>query len=278
MRFDFTYHTNITSDDIKRIEDLVNAKIRENIPVTIEYTAFKEAIDRGVLAFFGEKYNPEKVRIVTIPGFSQELCGGTHVQRTGDIGTFKITEVSSIAAGHRRIVALTGPKAIELFQDTFTVIKNITLTFQVKRENIVEHFEKQMSDMKELQKQIEHIKKEAWRTNITAWLSQIETINGIPFLFLTLANENHESLKEIAQLLQEKKPGFYFLVSPTGTSTLIVATIAQNISTQVDLKKLTAILKEKHHFKGGGSAFTLQGTSTTIDPRLQDTVVTWLKS
>ena len=143
LRFDFSYHQNLSPEDIKRVEDLVNTKIRENIPVTIEYTAFKEAIDRGALAFFGEKYTPEQVRIVNIPEFSMELCGGTHVARTGDIGTFKITDISSISAGHRRIIALTGPKAIDLFQETFGITKKLSNQFNINRDQLISLEEKQ---------------------------------------------------------------------------------------------------------------------------------------
>lgn len=123
LRFDFTYHENLSPADVKKVEDIVNDKIRQNIPLNIEYLTLPEALKKGALAFFGDKYNPEKVRMVEIPQFSVELCGGTHVRATGDIGTFKITEVTALSAGQRRIVAVTGPRAIDLFQETFAILK-----------------------------------------------------------------------------------------------------------------------------------------------------------
>src|SRR5205807_408485 len=112
-------------------EEIVNQKIMENIKVNIYQTTYKEAINKGIIAIFGEKYNPENVRAIQINEFSKELCGGTHVERTGDIGSFKITEVSALSAGNRRIVALTGPKAIELFQNCFMTLKNLSQEFKV---------------------------------------------------------------------------------------------------------------------------------------------------
>src|SRR5690606_12383666 len=137
LRFDFTYHKQLSSDDIKRVEDLINEKIRANMPVNTHYCTLKEAQAQGALAFFGEKYKPDNVRVVNIADFSTELCGGTHVNATGDIGTFKITESVALSAGHRRIFAVTGPKAIDLFQETFNVVKIIGQDFKVKREEVL---------------------------------------------------------------------------------------------------------------------------------------------
>ncbi len=278
LRFDFTYHAQLNPEDIKRIEDLVNAKIRENIPVTIEHTPFKEAVERGVLAFFGEKYNPEKVRIVAIADFSKELCGGTHVARTGDIGAFKITEVSSIAAGHRRIIALTGPKAIELFQDTFNTVKNISSHFNIKREQIIETIEKQTLELKELQKQVKLLKHHAWQSKVQEWLSQTKKVHDIPFVFVTVKNSGHDELKDMAHLLQEKQPGLYMLVSTIDDRSLFLVSIADQLSDKVNLQKFASFLKDKHSMRGGGSKNTLQGGGGKFDPRLQDAIVDWLKN
>ncbi len=277
LRFDFTYHANLSPEDIKRVEDLVNAKIRENIPVEIEYTPFKEAIDRGVLAFFGEKYNPENVRIVSISDFSMELCGGTHVKHTGDIGTFKITDVSSISAGHRRIIALTGPKAIELFQETFTITKNLSLHFNIKREQIVEYIEKQTNELKELQKQVKLLKQHAWHAKLQEWLHETKKINGIPFLFVAVKNTGHDELKDIVHLLQEKQPGLYMLVSAIDDRSLFLVSIADQLSDKVNLQKFASFLKDTHGLRGGGSKNTLQGGGGKFDPQLKEAVLDWLK-
>ncbi len=111
LRFDFTYHENLTPEQVRTVENIVNQKIMEDIHTKIATTSYKNAVDNGVIAFFGEKYNPESVRVVEVPGFSKELCGGTHVESTGQIGVFKIVQVSALSAGNRRIVSrLQAPK------------------------------------------------------------------------------------------------------------------------------------------------------------------------
>lgn len=276
LRFDFTYHENLSAEDIKRVEDLVNAKIRENIPVSIEYTSFKEAIDRGVLAFFGEKYNPEDVRVVNIPAFSMELCGGTHVNRTGDIGTFKITDVSSISAGHRRIVAVTGPKAIELFQDTFSTSKQLSLHFNVRREDILEAVEKQSKELKELAKQIKQLKHAQLKSLVPEWLADAQTIQAIPTGVFALPDAGNDELRELVNLMQSKKPGFYLLLSELPDRTLFMASLHPSFSSAVDLKKFGAYLKDEHGMRGGGAKGTLQGAGGKFDAKLKDAIKNFL--
>ena len=277
LRFDFTYHENLSPADIKKVEDIVNAKIRENIPVNIEYTSFKEAIDRGVLAFFGEKYNPENVRVVNIPEFSMELCGGTHVPRTGDIGTFKITDVSSIAAGHRRIVAVTGPKALDLFQDAFTESKKLSLQFNVKRDQVVEMVEKQSRELKDLQKQMKQLKEKVWDAQLPLWKKETAEVNGVPFLFVSLPDAGQDELRSVANMLQSQKPGFYMLVSSADNRTLFLASLNDTFSDAINLKNFGAWLKDEHGLRGGGSRGTLQGAGGKSDPKLKDAITGWLK-
>ena len=110
------------------------------------------------LHFFGEKYKPENVRVVQVDDFSVELCGGTHVHATGDIGTFKITESTALSAGHRRIVAVTGPGAIELFQETFSIVKTLSQEYKVKREEVLDVVSKQKEQLKLAQQEIKQLK------------------------------------------------------------------------------------------------------------------------
>ena len=277
LRFDFTYHKNLTAAEIKQVEDLVNAKIRENIPVSIEYMEFKKAIDKGVLAFFGEKYNPENVRVVNVPEFSMELCGGTHVHRTGDIGTFKITDCSSISAGHKRIVALTGPRALELFQETFATTKNLSQHFNIKREDVEMFVDKQTQELKNVQKQIKQLKQQVWQAQAEHWLNQVETHNGVPFLFLSIANAAHDEMRAITQLLQEKKPGLYLLVSPVENRTAFLTSLHPTLDDTVNLKNFGSWLKDELGLRGGGSKGTLQGAGGKFDSKWKEAIIEWLK-
>ena len=277
LRFDFSYHQNLTPEDIKRVEDLVNAKIRENMPVKIEQASFKEAIDRGVLAFFGEKYNPEQVRIVNIPEFSMELCGGTHVPRTGDIGAFKITDISSISAGHRRIIALTGPKAIDLFQEMFNATKKLSNQFNIRRNELVEQVEKQTEELKNSQKQIKQLRQQMVLANLPRWKEETTNVNGIPFLFLSFTDTAQDELRDIALRLQQQQPGFYFLISETDSRSTFLVSNTDQFSDRLNLKDFGSWLKDEHGLRGGGPKNILQGGGGKIDAKLSEVVVGWLK-
>lgn len=277
LRFDFTYHTNVHNEDIKRVEQLVNEKIRENIAVNIEYLPLPQAIKRGALAFFGEKYNPEHVRMVEIPGFSVELCGGTHVPRTGDIGCFKITEVSALSAGHRRITAITGPRALELYQECFDITKALSTEFKVKREDIVTTVDKQREQIKALQHTIKLLKKDFWKTQLPTWLEEVETINQIPFGFIALENYSTEELKGIAQEMLDKKPGFYFLISTDDQRCNFYVGTAAHFANSINLKKFGTWLQETHQLRGGGKDTSLQGGGVKFDAKLAASIKEWLQ-
>jgi len=277
LRFDFTYHANLSDEDVKKVEDLVNEKIREDIPVEIHYTTYRDAIKRGVLAFFGEKYNPENVRIVDVPGFSQELCGGTHVGSTGMIGTFKITDVTALAAGHRRIFAVTGPKAIELFQNTFNTVKKLSQEFKVKREDVLESALSLKEQNRQLQLQLKKAKQDAWKGTVATWLQETTTINNAPFLFVQLENFTNEELKDIATTLNDKQPGFYFLVSVTDGRTQFLSMASPDIAKRLNMKNFGSWLKDNLGLRGGGAKNIIQGGGGNFDAKWKEQIAQWLQ-
>jgi alanyl-tRNA synthetase len=273
LRFDFSYPENLTHEQITEVENIVNQKIRENITVNIEYMPLKDAQARGALAFFGEKYKPEKVRLVEIPAFSTELCGGTHVHATGDIGTFKIIEVTALAAGHRRIFALTGTAAINLFQEVFDTVKTLSQEFKVKREEVVNAIEKQKDLIKNLNTEIRTLKKQLLSTQIPGWIQSITTIGNIPYLFLSLKETGIEDLRDIATQLSNKHPGLYFVTSSTDNRPIFVCAIS---GIQLNMKNFSSWLKEKHNLRGGGSKNILQGGGAQIEANLNDSIKEWV--
>ncbi|MCX5922379.1 MAG: alanine--tRNA ligase [Candidatus Dependentiae bacterium] len=276
LRFDFSYHDNLSAEDIHNVEELVNKKIRENILLNVQYMTLKEAQARGALAFFGDKYKPENVRMVEIPNFSTELCGGTHVHATGDIGTFKITEVTSPAAGQRRIFAVTGHKAIELFQETFDITKKLCQEFKIKREEIVDTVEKQASFIKTLQSEIKQFKKQAWKSQLPIWLEAVTKIGNIPYLFLTLKDFAAEDLRDVASHLGNKKPGFYFLISTIDDRITFLCTLSSEFASMVNLKDFATWLKDNHQLRGGGNTNSLQGGGVKFDSNLETAISEWL--
>lgn len=277
LRFDFTYHENLSVEQIAHVENIVNQKIMDNIPVAVEYTSMKKALERGALAFFGDKYNPENVRMIDIDGFSVELCGGTHVRSTGDIGVFKITEVTALAAGHRRIVAVTGPKALELFQETFASIKHLSQEFKVKREEVVPTIEKQKDTIKVLSAQIKDMRKNLWKSQLADWIAHAQVINSVPYLFVHTKDYALEDLREISAMITQKSPGLHIIINEAGTTTNIVASISPTYKHALDLKKLGSWFKDEHKILGGGSPILIQGAGGKFDPSLEKSIFEWLK-
>lgn len=276
LRFDFTYHENLSAADLQKVEDLVNEKIRQNIPLKVEFMPLPEAVKRGALAFFGDKYNPEKVRLVDVPGFSQELCGGTHVSATGDIGVFKITDMSALSAGHRRITAITGPRALELFQETFAIVKSLSQDFKVQKEQVLDAVVKEKENFKNAQSHLKQLKKQLYALQIPAWLEQAQIINGTYFVYQSVTDATNEELKEIAQQLSHKKSGFYFLTSSSENKTIFVAQLSATIK-NIDIKKLAHHLQEKYGIRGGGSSTFLQGGTNQLPQTLQGDLKEWLE-
>lgn len=278
LRFDFTSGTSLTNEQLNKVEQLVNKKIQDNETVCIEYMTFDKAKQSGALAFFEEKYIPEKVRVVTVPGFSSELCCGTHVKATGDIGAFKITELRSISAGNRRIVAVTGSGAVTLFQNLFDMAKELALECKVASDKIVETVCGYKHEIKELATQLKHAKKELMTSTIPQLLNKVEVIHDIPFLHVFMDNCNNDDLKELAVKLDQKRPGLYFMTSMMDGRALFVAYLSPTLSNKIDLKKLVSWLKERHGMSGGGSQTLIQGGSAKIDPDLEKSIKEWVKT
>jgi alanyl-tRNA synthetase len=277
LRFDFTYHENLSPEDITRVENVVNAKIMEDIPVNVVNTTMKDALDQGALAFFGDKYNPEKVRMIKVDDFSVELCGGTHVPSTGVIGAFKIVDVTALSAGHRRIFAVTGPKAIELFQESFAAIKALSQEFKVKREEVVSVIAKQHEQLKTLQHEIRKLKKESWRTKLAEWQSNASMIGSLPFLFLHLHDMEHDDMKEIISSLSSSKPGLYFVASETDGKISFLASLSPAYKNAINLKNFGTWLKDEHGLRGGGSPVMIQGGGEKFDANLESAIRGWIE-
>ncbi|MGE0009685.1 MAG: alanine--tRNA ligase [Candidatus Babeliales bacterium] len=276
LRFDFTYHRAITQDEIKRIEEVVNEKIRENIPVIIEYTTLSNALKKGALAFFGDKYNPEDVRLVNVADYSNELCGGTHVNRTGDIGMFKITEETALSAGHRRIFAVTGPRALELFQNTYASIKELSQEFKVQLPEVIGAVEKQHEQLKHMQAQIKQLKKQLWHYQVPAWQAATEVVNKVPYLYIHVADVASDELRDIISSLQQKTPGFYVAVSGVDNSSNFIASVAPAFVNRIDMKSFGAWLNDTAKLRGGGKADMLQGGGPKVGKELGGQIKEWL--
>lgn len=278
LRFDFTYHEQLSLQEICKIEYMVNEKIWENIPVDITTTTYQKAIDRGVIAIFGEKYNPEEVRIIDIPGFSAELCGGTHVSATGDIGCFKITEVISLSAGQKRIVALTGPAALTLFQEDFALVKHLGQDFKVQRTQILDAFNKQKESIKFLQDALKRERKKTMHLQIPQWLSSVQKVGAIEYSLIVLDDSDLEYMRALAQELERQRPGLYVIISYHNQQTVFLAHLSLLHPQTVKLKDLSIYLKQHFNIHSGGKEFMIQGGGPYVDHnQLQKSIAEWLR-
>ncbi|MBM17539.1 MAG: alanine--tRNA ligase [Epsilonproteobacteria bacterium] len=278
LRFDYTYHQPLTNEEIKQVEDLVNQKIWQNIPVEVRNTTYKQAVQDGVIAFFGDKYNPDDVRAIIIGDYSKELCGGTHVSATGDIGIFKIVEEVALAAGQRRIVAYTGGKALQEYQQDFSIVKQLGQDLKIKSDQIIDVVAQLQDQIRDLHKHIKNLKKEQWKQQLPTWLDKVTKVNGISYLALELDGYSVQDFREIAHSLQQKKPGFYFFIQNEGKKSTFLATVDKSVSTQVDMKKFKIDLQEKCSLRGGGNATTLQGGGPNVDSNCITFIKNWLQT
>lgn len=276
LRFDFTYHESLTPEQLKQVEDLVNQKIMENIPVNTEFMSLKEATNRGALAFFGDKYKPEKVRLVQVDEFSKELCGGTHVYATGDIGVFKITESSTPAAGMRRIVAVTGFGALHTFQECFTTTKQLSTEFKVKPEAVVSAVQKQKDTIKELENSIKTLKQRFVQASVPNWLNQAHTVKNIPFVYINVADFDGADLQMLATHLN-KHNGFYVIVSPQKNGQFsFVSTITGTYAQQLSLADFAQWLKTNHNIRGGLQKNSIQGGGAQLPANFEKDIIAWM--
>ncbi|TJZ61454.1 alanine--tRNA ligase [Sphingobacterium olei] len=202
LRFDISHFSKMTAEEIKQVEDIVNAKVRENIALKEErQVPFQQAIDSGVTALFGEKYG-DYVRVITFDdNFSKELCGGTHVKATGQIGFFKIVSESAVAAGVRRIEAITGTKAAALIREHFELFQNVKELLNNPKDFVLA-IGKIMEENSALRKEIENTIREKSFSLKKDLEAKLENINGINFLSTIVDLPNAEAMKTLAYALK----------------------------------------------------------------------------
>ena len=224
LRFDMTHFEKTTSNELEQVENIVNTAIRENYVVDCSIQSFDDAKKSGAQALFGEKYGDD-VRVISVGEFSKELCGGTHVNQTGDIGLFTITEESSLAAGVRRITALTGDKALRIMQEQTTILTKLQQTLKVKPTEMVERVTQLFKQRKELEKKL-HQKKQG-DVDITGLINQGESFGNTILVVEKILADSMDELKSIGDLffnqlqcgigvlgmIGEKKPAIVVVVS-----------------------------------------------------------------
>lgn len=280
FRFDFSHQQGLTQAQIQAVEDLVNQKIQEDIQTKIFHTTLEEAKNAGAMAFFGEKYNPEKVRVVQIPGFSAELCGGVHVPSTGIIGCFKITSETALSTGVRRITGVTGHEAIKLFQQSFITVKKLSEDFKTKFEETYDAVNKLQERYLEAQSQIKQMRKQLMKSRITEWQNKITVVGKVPFVYLEIEDLPNQEMKSICTDFEKYKPGVYVILNKTGNSEnfALIAYQSKKSEHKVSLKTLSELLKNKFNIRSGGNEEFIQGGGQGNLQNLEEAIINFIKS
>jgi alanyl-tRNA synthetase len=218
-----------------------------------------QAIATGAMALFGEKYG-EQVRVVSVPGFSRELCGGTHVHRTGDIGLCKIVYEGSISAGVRRIEAITGEAALRQYQESTSALRRIADIVRASEPELIDHVERLIVQERAFQRQVEQLKNKLAQSAAGSLESQARAVNGSTVLAARLDGMDRQQMRSLADSLRNKwKSAVVVLASAEESGVAIVAAVTKDLTSKVQAGKLAGTLAQAVGGKGGGRPDMAEG-------------------
>jgi alanyl-tRNA synthetase len=260
LRFDFSHFAHVDAEELPDIEQQVNDEIRLNTQIETNVTSLEDALASGALAFFGDKYPESNVRVVTIPDpraargfYSKELCGGTHVQRIGDIGVLKIVSEESVAAGVRRIEAVTGIAALEHYQRQALVLIRLVQQLNVGEDAILAQVEKLTQTAKTLEKELESQKRKDALGQVDELFSRVQTVKGVKLIAAEVQNVDREGLRQLVDTLRQKLgSGVVALGMPEDGKVALIAGVTKDLTAKVHAGKLMQALAPMVGGKGGG--------------------------
>jgi len=260
LRFDFSHFAHVDAEELRDIEQQVNDEIRLNTQIETNVTSLEEALASGALAFFGDKYPEHNVRVVTIPDpraargfYSKELCGGTHVQRVGDIGVLKIVSEESVAAGVRRIEAVTGIGALEHFQRQAIALTRLSAQLNVGEDGLLAQVEKLSQTAKHLEKELEAQKLKGALSQIDELIGRVQLVKGVKVIAAEVQNVDREGLRLLVDTLRQKLgSGVVALGMPEDGKVALIAGVTKDLTAKVHAGKLMQALAPMVGGKGGG--------------------------
>lgn len=280
LRFDFSHFEPVTKQQIQQIEELVNVKIRENLLLQTEIMTPEEAMDKGAMALFGEKYGSE-VRVLTMGDFSMELCGGTHVKRTGDIGCFKITSEYGTASGIRRIEAVTGPYALDYIKAIEVKLQHIADLLSTSTVDIESKVESLQKTLKIYEKDLDKLKTQFASHATQNLLKEARLINKIKIIAGVLENVDPKILRDTIDRLKSKTFKAVIVVATIKDQKIhLAAGVTTNLTEKVNAGELMQYLSEQVNGKGGGRAELAQGGGTDVKalPEALNSIFQWVKN
>ncbi|MDE0482458.1 MAG: alanine--tRNA ligase [Candidatus Poribacteria bacterium] len=261
LRFDFNHYEAVSSDQLREIETFVNEKIRENDILEIGEMSLDKAKERGALAFFGDKYG-DVVRVVQAGKYSVELCGGTHVDATGELGYVKLMSESSIAAGVRRVEALSGSAAVTTIQDDEALLSDISNLLKTPKTGLSERIEQLLLEQRELEQQIQQLKSQNALSNIDTLVNGATLIEGVKIVASRIDKTDRDSLRQMVDALKSKlESGVVALASVTGDDAAFIVGVTSDLVKDQGLHagKLIQAITEIADGRGGGRPELAQG-------------------
>ena len=270
LRFDFSHFGNVDAPELRDIEEQVNDEIRHNSEIETDITSLDNALASGALAFFGDKYPDANVRVVTIPDeraprgfYSKELCGGTHVARVGDIGVLKVVSEGSVAAGVRRIEAVTGIGALEHFQKQAELLGLVARQLNVAEDSVLATVEKLAQTVKTLEKELEAQKRKGALGQLDELAAGAQTIKGVKVVAAEVASVDREAMRQLVDSLRQKLgSAVVALGMPENGRVTLIAGVSKDLTAKVHAGKLIQALATKLGGKGGGRPDLAEGGGT----------------
>jgi alanyl-tRNA synthetase len=252
LRFDFTHFAQPGREELVRVEQMVNEKIREDLPVVTKVTSLEEGIREGAMAIFEEKYG-ERVRMVTIGDFSKELCGGVHVASTGHLGLFKIVSETSIAAGMRRIEALTGEEAVAYVEESEALLEDLQRLLGAARHDLAVQVDKLREAAREKDKENKALRQKFAKKSFDEGGDEAKQIKGVSVLVRKVEGLNAAEIRELADSLKQKLgTGVVILGQADGPKAMLIASVTKDLTGRAPADKLIKKIASLIGGTGGG--------------------------
>lgn len=260
LRFDFSHFAQVDPNELSEIEQQVNEEIRKNLEMRTDIMNIDDALASGALAFFGDKYPEANVRVVTIPDastprgfYSKELCGGTHVVRTGDIGVFKIIGEQSVAAGVRRIEAISGDRALVEYQKSLSTLRTVAGMLNAGEDEIIAALERQFEATKQLEKQLEALKRKAAGSLAGDLVEKARTVKEVRLIAARVSGFDREALRQLVDALRQKLgSGVVVLASADDGKVALITAVTKDLIPKLHAGKIVQELAKLVGGSGGG--------------------------
>jgi alanyl-tRNA synthetase len=279
LRFDFSHFSPMTPLQIKQVERLVNQQIRANLPCHTDFKSANDAKKAGAMALFDEKYGDE-VRVLSIGEFSMELCGGTHISQTGQIGLFKIITETGIAAGVRRLEAITGEKALDWVDQQVASVQSTAELLKAPPDEISAKLQQLLAQSRAQDKTLSQLKQQLMRTQLDSLMAKAVLVGDMPVLVEKIVDANAEDLRYLVELCKQKwDKGVVLLATVVDGKAQLVAGVSKQSLDQIKAGELVGFVAQQLGGKGGGRPDLAQGGGDQVQ-KLDEalaSVVQWLE-